>query len=332
MNGDVEELVREGLDRLTADVRVPAGMAARARVRRRRQKVAGRAALACATAAVAAVAVIAVTGTSVRPVSGDVSSARTTAFVVARVERALSAQHFVIEGRATGTMSYVVQGHRVRSSDGPTSSWSYGQRNRMVEFTGRSCGHALPDGVCSHHGGSEPFLADGTALVGGKLTGAYVTYYNDKYSLYPLGNTHVKACSTTAQLGLGGPAVTVPNWPAFIKAMLRCTSATVTGHVRIGGERATVISGLIDVPLQKGYAGAVKERRVRVRYTLYVDSTTYLPVRAYGSTETYGGAAGPTVSAYTTNVRWLPPTRANIAKTLVTIPSGGQHVSSPADQ
>ena len=332
MKGDVEELVREGLDRLTADVRVPAGMAARVRVRRRRRKVAGRAALACATAAVTAVAVIAVTGGSDRPGPGGVASARTTAYVVARGERALAAEHFVIEGRASGSVSFSVHGHRVRSSDGPTSSWSYGNRQRMVEFTGTGCGHARPDGVCSHHGGSEPYLADGTALVGGKLTGAYVTYYNDKYSLYPLGNTHVKACSTTAQLGLGGPAVRVPNWPAFIKAMLGCTAATVTGHARIGGERATVISGLIDIPLRKGYAGVVKERRVRVRYTLYVDPTTYLPVRAYGSTETYGGAAGPTISAYTTNVRWLPPTKANIAKALVTIPSGDKRVNSPADQ
>jgi hypothetical protein len=332
MNGDVEELVREGLDRLTADVRVPAGMAVRVRVRRRRQKVAARATLACATVAVTAVAVIAATGTGVRPGPGGVSAAQTTAHVVAKVERALAAEHFVIEGRARGSMTYSVHGHRVRSGEGPTSSWGYGNRQRMLEFTGRSCGHARPDGSCSHHGGSERFLADGTALIGGKLTGAYVTYYNDKYSLYPLGNTHVKACSTTAQLGLGGPAVTVPNWPAFIKAMLRCTAATVTGHARIGGEQTTVISGLIDVPLQKGYSGAVKERRVRVRYTLYVDSTTYLPVRAYGSTETYGGAAGPTISSYTTNVRWLPPTKANIAKALVTIPSGGKRVSSPADQ
>ena len=52
MNGDVEELVREGLDRLTADVRVPAEMVARARTRVRRRKIAARAALACGTAAV----------------------------------------------------------------------------------------------------------------------------------------------------------------------------------------------------------------------------------------------------------------------------------------
>jgi hypothetical protein len=33
-----------------------------------------------------------------------------------------------------------------------------------------------------------------------------------------------------------------------------------------------------------------------------------------------------------TNIQWLRPTAANIAKTLVTIPAGFQQVSSPADQ
>jgi hypothetical protein len=33
-----------------------------------------------------------------------------------------------------------------------------------------------------------------------------------------------------------------------------------------------------------------------------------------------------------TQVRWLPPTKANIAKALVTIPPGYQQVSSPASQ
>jgi hypothetical protein len=33
-----------------------------------------------------------------------------------------------------------------------------------------------------------------------------------------------------------------------------------------------------------------------------------------------------------TDVKWLPPTAANIARTLVTIPAGFRQVSSPADQ
>ena len=89
----------------------------------------------------------------------------------------------------------------------------------------------------------------------------------------------------------------MPNWPAFIKAMLGCGEATVTGHARIGGVETTVISGSIDVPLPKGYARTSGKRRNACGITLYVDSATYLPVRAYGSDETYGGANGPTVSA-----------------------------------
>jgi hypothetical protein len=122
------------------------------------------------------------------------------------------------------------------------------------------------------------------------------------------------------------------NWPAFIKAMLGCGEATVTGHARIGSVETTVIGGSIDVPLPKGYARTIREARERVRFALYVDSTTYLPVRAYGSDETYGGAGGPTISASVTNVQWLPPTAANIAKALVTIPPGYTQVSSPAQQ
>jgi len=316
------------MDRFTADMQVPADMLGRARTRVRHRRLAVRAALAFGTAAVTAAAVAAVTV----PGTGGVTNAQTAAYVIKRVQHALADENFVIQGQATGSMTVSVHGHKARSSEGTSMSWSYGNRSRFVEFTGDGCGHVLADGSCTHRGGSELYLTDGTALIGGKLTGAYVTYFDHKYSLYPVGQDHLKACSRTAQLALGAPAVTTPNWPAFIKAMLGCGAAAVTGHARIGGVKTTVISGSVDVPLSRGYARSVRETRVRVRYTLYVDSATYLPVRAYGSTETYGGAAGPTVSASVTSVRWLPPTAANIAKALVTIPPGYTQVSSAAQQ
>jgi hypothetical protein len=316
MNTDLDELVREGMHLLAAETRAPADVVARARRHVRRQKNVARAALACGTAAVAAVVLIAVASLSTRPGTGGATNARTTAYVIRQVEQALGAEHFVIQGRATGSWTFSVHGHQVRGSGGKTVSWTYGKRDRTEEFTLSG----------------KPWLADGTALIGGKLTGAYVTYYDHKYSLYRLDNAPLKACSATAQLILGGPAVTMPNWPAFIRAMLGCEAATVTGHARIDGVETTVISGSIDVPLSKGYGRTVNEARAHVRYTLYVDSVTYLPVRAYGSTETHGGTHGPTTSAYVTTVRWLPPTTANIAKALVTIPPGYTQVNSPADQ
>jgi hypothetical protein len=322
MNGDVEELLHESMDRSTADLRIPADLLARARTRVRHRRLAVRAALALGTAAVTAAAVVAVT---IPGTGSGVTNAQTTAYVIRRVQAALTAENSVIQGRATGSSTFAVRGHQVRANSGLTAmSWTYGSRSRILEFTGSDCGHALPNGDCTNRGGSEPYWAQGTALIGGKLVSAYVTYYDHRYSVAPLGHYHLKPCSTTAQLVLGGPAVTMPNWPAFIKAMLGCDAATVTGHARIGGVEATVISGSVDVPLSKGYARTVKEKRVRVRFTLYVDSATYLPVRAYGSTETYGGASGRTVSASVTDVRWLAPTPANVAKALVTIPPGYQ--------
>ena len=329
MNTGFEELVRDSMERFTEDLRVPADLAGRARrAHQRRRRLAGTAVVALGTAAVTTAAVIA----AAVPRTGGVTNAQTTAYVIKRVQNALAAENFVIQGQATSTITVSIHGRRVTSDNGPTMSWSYGDRSRFVEFTGNDCRHALSDGSCTHRGGSQLYLANGTALIGGTLTGAYVTYFDHKYSLYPVGQTGVKACSRTAQLGLGAPSVTMPNWPAFIKAMLGCGEATVTGHARIGGVETTVISGSIDVPLPKGYARTVRETRDRVRYTLYVDSTTYLPVRAYGSDETYGGAGGPTTSVSVTNVQWLPPTTANIAKALVTIPAGYTQVSSPAQQ
>jgi hypothetical protein len=322
MNGDVEELLREGLDRLTAEVQAPAGLVVRARAHQRRRKVAARSVLAVAAAAATAAAVVAVALPGARP--GASLTARTTAYVVNRVVHALGAENFVVEGRGNGSYGGSYHGRQYHFSGGATDSWTYGIRNRTVMFTGRSCGHVLPNASCTHHGGSVRYTAIGTALVHGRLVGAYVTYYNRRYSLSPLGHFQLKPCSRTAQLVLGGPAVSIPNWPGFIRAMLRCNRATVTGHARIGGVQAIIISGSIDMPLSKGYAKYVNEARVRVGYTLYVDAKTYLPVRAYGSTKTYGGAGGTTINSSVTNVRWLRPTQANIAKALVTIPHGYQ--------
>ena len=331
MNTDVQQLLQESMERLAAVTAPPPGLVGRARRRLRRRRLAMISAAAGAAAAITAVAVVTTAGAG--SPGSTVSRAQTTAYVLGRVGKALAAENFVIQGRASGSYAGSVHGHRYRYSDGPTDSWTYGIRNRMEEFTGRDCGHVDSNGWCTHRGGSVRYLADGTALIRGKLVSAYITYYDHRYSLSPLAHYQVKPCSKSAQLSLGGPAVSVPNWPAFIKAMLRCNRATVTGHARVGNVPAIVISGSIDIPLPKGYGRSVGETRVRVDYTLYVDARTYLPLRAYGSTKTYGGAGGPTISSYVTNLRWLPPTPANRAKALVTIPHGyTQWTGSPGNQ
>jgi hypothetical protein len=323
MNTDVEELLREGMERFTTGVQAPAGLAGAAvRLRRRRRAV--RAAVACGTAAVIVVGAIALTGVAVgapaRPGSG-LAQARTAAYVISRVENALAADRRVLQGHTT-------------SSAGPSMTWAYGGRTRFVEFTGRGCGHAASSGECTHRGGSERYLAQGDALIHGNRYDAYVTYFDRKWSASRgWESMPASACSRTSALEMSSPAMPTSHWPAFIHATLACGAATVTGHVRIDGRQTTEITGSpVTVRMQGGQARAVREKWLRARWTLYVDSKTYLPVRMSGSNRSFGGPAPSYVFSSVTDIQWLRPTKANIAKTLVTIPPGFQHVNSPANQ
>jgi hypothetical protein len=102
--------------------------------------------------------------------------------------------------------------------------------------------------------------------------------------------------------------------------------------VRINGVETTKITGKpVTVRLSKGEGQSVHEKYTRARWTLYVNPRTYLPVRMIGVTETFGGSGGVTRFASVTNVAWLPPTAANKARALVTIPPGYHQVSSLAN-
>ena len=321
MSTDVEDLLQESMQRFTDGVRAPAGLAYRAAQQRRRRRIVRGAILggaAVATATAAAVAMIAA-GTVAQPGS-SLAQARAAALVVSRVKTALASEHNVFVGRTLST------------GDQPSVTWAYGAHNRFEEFTGAQCGQVNSSGDCSHQGGSERYLAAGAALVNGKLTGAYVTYFDHKYSLSPVYNTPASACGRSA-ITMGGPPVPTPHWSSFIKTTLDCGAAKVTGHVRINGQETIQITGKpVTVRLSPGEAESVHERYARALWTLYVNPSSYLPVRMIGVTETFGGSGGHTRFESVTSVRWLPPTAANVARSLVTIPSGYHQVSSPADQ
>ena len=324
MNTDVEELLRDGMERFTAEVRAPRGLASDAAGGLRRRRMARRALVAGGTVTVSAAAVIiaaAAGGTAART-GGSVAQAREAAYVLTRVEHALASEHHVYRGL---TMSTGGQ---------PSITWAYGRRSRFEEFTGRECGHVLaPGGECTHAGGSERYLTEGTTLIKGKLTEAYVTYFDQRYSLSKYVYAPPASACGKAAMEMGGPAPANGDWPAFVNATLACGGAKVTGHLRINGVKTTKITGKpVTVRLSRGYGTVVHEKYARVLWTLYVNPQTYLPVRTIGVTETFGGSGGHTRFASATNVRWLPPTAANQAKALVTIPPGYHRVRSAASQ
>jgi hypothetical protein len=330
MKADVEELLRDGMERFTANVQAPAGLArAAGRLHRRRQ--AARAALACGTAAAVAatVAVIAVTaragGTAART-GADEAGARLTAYVTSRVQSALASENLVFVGRTESAGELSV-------------TWAYRHRSRFEEYWPATDhrdrivnGQRLWDFPPSLRG--KPAQAQGTALVGGRLTFAYVTYFDHRYSLSALRPAPGNPCSVTGLLAMGAPpapSADATDWPSLIAATLACRAATVTGHVKINGVETTRITGKpVTVKLSAGYARAIRARWVTARWTLYVNPATYLPVRMTASTEAFGGPGGRTLYTSATDVRWLRPTPANVAQALVTIPPGFHRFSGPA--
>jgi hypothetical protein len=322
MNTDVEDLLRDGMERFTTEVHAPVGLAGRAgRLhRQRRRRLAARATVACgAAAAIAAGVTFAATDGSAGSGGSGAAQARTAAYVTKRVENALAGENLVFVGRSNS------------KTMGDYVTWGYGPRNRWEAFSGSACGHVLANGACTNHGGSKPVWAQGTALVGGKLVYAYVTYFDRRYSLSQLRPQQASACSTTAALSMSAPVIPTTHWTSYIDATLACGAATVTGHVTINGVETTKITGKpVTVKLSAGYAKVVHAKFATARWTLYVDSATYLPVRMVGSTQTYGGSAGSFTSSGVTNVQWLPATPANAAKALVTIPPGFHRFTGPA--
>jgi hypothetical protein len=308
-------VVRDSLGEVRMERPVNA-LFARARARRMRRALAVRTAVACGVAAATVAGVLTVN--SARNAAAEASAA---AYVTGRVKRALAHEDLVSAGSS------------FNRAFGNTFTWAYGSQARLEEFSGSGCGHSLPNGACTHRGGSELYLTQGTAIVGGKLTGAYVTYFDQKYSLSALASQPTSACSPSAALAMGGPLIPATHWFAFINATLACGAATVTGHVEINRTETTKITGRpVTVKLSKGYGKSVGAKWATARWTLYVNSRTFLPVRIYGSTEMFGGPAATHTFSSVTNVRWLPPTAANIAMTLVTIPAGFLRVRSLNDQ
>jgi hypothetical protein len=309
MNTDVELLVREGLDRLTADARVPAGMAGRVLARRRRRRAAGyaTAATAVAAAAVTAVVVAVATGGTAGPAAsharraaGPAGPALATAYVVRQVENALANDGQVMRE----TQSLISpDGEYAGFFDGRLSyesvTWAYQGRN-STETLGA-------------HGQLQAIA--GTGIVNGKVRGVQVDYILHQWEFIPgyLFTGPANACRTPVFLGATGESV---NWPSVIERTLACGRYKMAGYAQIDGAETVKMTG-------SWVLGAGSDAASTITDTLFVAPSTYLPVRITQST-TSPGLRGSVNSA---DIQWLRPTAANQARASVTIPCGYQQVN-----
>jgi hypothetical protein len=316
---DVEELLKDGIDRLTTDARVPAWMAARVRQRHHRRQVATRTTAAVAgTAAASAFAVFVAAGpggpahTQYSPgsASGAASKPQTTpaqtvAEVIGNTERAISTNDLIMESTSNG---------RVYSLSGPPGhqtytvmrevGWSYHNLELGELFSG-------PAGF----GAGQPVRMEiGTRLASerpGAVTQATTTRVDYVRHTWSRTVSQVKNPRAPVQVScrlrhyLSRPMAPLKTdlavSPSSIRAALACGGLKITGRGEVDGTPVIRMAGTLRL----------------TKYPLAVDVSpaTYLPVRLQFGDLRF-------------DYRWLSPTPANLAKLTAHIPSNFRRVAA----
>lgn len=301
MNTELGQRLRADMERATQDVRVPPGLALKAYRHHHKRMMATRAVTAAGAAAVLVAGTLTVAGVSGafgRSAAGP--QAQTTAYVISRVERALSARG----------MTNVIAHTRTVYPAGITLRPVPGGVNGSGEPSGSSrqgSDYQLLWGDL-HTTKLSAFAATGQRIFGERLTlrnGSLVTTVVNYAS-------HTWWTTQSARPAVAGPASArcLPGgeirlsgghnaWPDFVRSQLACGAYTVVGEQAVGGVNALEI---------KGSSGHL---------TLWVNPATYLPVRL---------ETGP----LRIDFQWLPPTPAHLAMLNMPVPAGFHQVPPPS--
>jgi hypothetical protein len=296
MSTAFEELVRDSMEWITADVELPVGLAGRARRRHRRRRLAQFAAVAVGAAGAAAVTALLVTG----PVAGAPGPAssrsgdQATADVIHRVDSALGSGNLVMWDSVSLRNEFAYMDAR-RSYQ--TVTWSY-----RADTSTRTFGT-----------GGQLQADEGTALVNGTFRLVQVDYVRHDWQLLPPGpaSTPARPCTLAGFLAAGNDPTT--NWPSLIQQELACGSYRVTGHAFVDGVRTIKITGSATIK--------VPSDQLRLVNTIFVNPATYLPVQISQYAKSVAHPSEPSFPL-STEFQWLPATAASIRQTLVTIPPG----------
>jgi hypothetical protein len=305
MNTDVEELLRDGMERFTSDLRAPADLAYRAEQRRRRRRRAVRSAggAAALTAGAAALAVIMVPAAiGLGPGAGAAVDA---AYVVKHVSSALN----VAEPGDIAQMTITTTGTGFPGQAATTTAeeWSYGNQWRAITYS--SPGHPAYD---------EGTNASSVYTLVSYLTKTWARESGVGQPL-PSGFTATKHGCTPAftgvpllfRFGLPGLGRTASSLPSTVATALRtavaCGSLEAAGHQEVDGVNAIEL---------KSRAGSFMPE------TIWVNPSTYLPVRVV----VQPSPGGPGLKQ-TADISWLPATTQNLAKLTVPVPAGFRQVT-----
>jgi len=298
MNTDVEELLREGMERFTADLLAPAGLAVLAARRRRRRLVlrsmtGGVAALAAGLAALAVVVLPGIDGT--RTAAADAS------YVVKNVSNALSAA----EPGTIAQMTITTSGGVGRATS--AEEWSNGDEWRSVTYS--SPGHPIYDEGYSTKSGYTLVSYPTKTWTREQGLGGPSNGFGSSTVGHGCGPA-VGGFPVLFRLGLPGTSTSASSLPTTVATTLRtavsCGSLTVAGRQNVDGTDAIELKSRSGSPIAE---------------TIWVSPSTYLPVRVVARSPFTPGVE------QTADFTWLPPTAQNLAKLTVPVPAGFRKVS-----
>ena len=302
MNTELEQRLRADMEHATQDVRVPPGLALKAYRHYHKRTITTRAVAAAGTAAVltaGALSVAEVTGAFGQPAGG--AQARTTAYVISRVEHALSAPdmaNMVAYTRTVYPAGFTLQPvpGGVNGSGGPAASsrrggdyqllWAYHHTGKLSSFT--ASGQRIFD---------ERITVGKASLTTTVVTYTSHTWWKAQLARPAATRSGSASCLPGGEIRLNGS----PNaWPDFIHSQLACGAYTVAGRQLLGGVDALKITG---------GSGQI---------TLWVNPATYLPIQLEqrGLTQV--------------DFQWLAPTRANLAMLNMPVPASFRQVAPPS--
>lgn len=311
MSTDVEDLLREGMERFTADLRAPAGLACRIARRRQRRRLAVRSLTGAGMALTAGAVALAVVVLPSPPRSGiDL-----TADVVKHVNSALTAADpgDIAQMSVTTTSASPYAGKTTTTT---AEEWSYGDQWRSVTYS--SPGHPLYDeGYTASARSAVYTLVNYSTRTWTKRPGLGRPAAATPFSTLPASRGCRPAIGAFPLLykfglpGIGLPAATLPSTVArSLRTAVACGTLTTAGRQQI--------DGIETIKLTSRPGSFISE-------TIWVSPSTYLPVRVVARS-----ASGAPAVQQTADITWLPPTAQNLAKLAVPIPAGFRQVSFSA--
>jgi hypothetical protein len=263
------------------------------------------AAVATAALVAGAVALVAV-GVPGSRHTGTEGSAVDTAYVVKRVNSALSAATpGAIAHMTVTTRRAAIYGGRTTTTT--AEEWSHGDQWRSVTDS--------PTGHLAYDESSSTSATSSVYTLASYLTRTWARQAGLGRPAGPVSDP--RGCGPAAaalpllfQLRLPGTGPSASPLPATVAGALRtaisCGTLAVAGPQRVDGIEAIELTSRPDS---------------RISETIWVSPGTYLPVRVM-----VHSAPGRPVVQETADITWLPPTAPNLAKLTVPIPAGFRQV------